>query len=88
MSYISRNSACKDGGISSPDSCDQRKREGGKNTRIKVSANSNSPCRIKCIAIVVLTSVSFPSKTSELITVEGSALNFFVRPEFKTDLHY
>ena len=50
------------------------------NTRINVSANSKCPCRIKCIAIVLLISLSFPSNTSELITVEGSDLNFFRQP--------
>ena len=42
---------------------------------MKVSANSNCPCLIKCIAIASLISISFPS-TSEPASAEGSALNF------------
>jgi len=85
ISYISRNSICSDGGISNPDSYKSIHSPvittwGGGSTRIKVSANSNCPCRIKCIAIVVLTSTSFPSNTSALITVEGSLLNFCSPP--------
>jgi len=85
ISYISRNSICSDGGISNPDSYKSIHSPvittwGGGGTRIKVSANSNCPCRIKCIAIVVLTSTSFPSNTSALITVEGSLLNFCSPP--------
>ena len=57
-------------------------------TRINVSASSNCPCRIKCIAIDVLTSFSLPSNTSELITVEGSDLNFYVRLIFRRVIRF